>query len=578
MFDANNTDWLGTLAMKSRVLVLQMAVTALALLGSAQSGLPQSASGTQGTVQTPTQSRGVIKGRVYAADTRRPLRRARVTLTSTVLNGTLMTTSDDRGEYEFADLATGRYQVIATRTGYLRGELGQKGVRSTGRPVELPPNGALTEADILLIRAATLTGHVGDEVGDPLQHVAVAAMQVRYSQGRRQLVQVGYGDTDSSGSFRILDLRPGDYWLVGTTSETWVVRHANTEEFLAYSPTYYPGSTNAAEAHPVRVAIGREVTDVDFRMVPGKAVAVTGRALDSAGSALSGTTVYLSQQFSTGTGGLLKMMSSAVVRDDGGFHLERVPTGHYVLAVRAAPKDGRGFEAAAMSVAVDDEVTGLTVITSPGATIHGTIETETGANPTVQTDRLRLVARSSDELVTPLAPNADSGRPTSDWRFSLSGIFGRVLIRPSILPDGWRLVGVYADGKDVTDTPIDAHDVGESSVKVVVSDHANLVTGVVQDGRGNQQGDYTAIAFAVDDRKWGPDSRFVRAARPDQSGVFKLSGLPSGTYLIVAVNDVEPGAWTDPDFLATVRSVGTEFTVSDDDQKSLTLVLQETPR
>jgi len=68
----------------------------------------------------------IVRGRVVAVDTGRPLRRARVLLTSAVLgrNGRTASTDAD-GRYEIGDLPAGRYVVRASRSGYLGLQYGQ---------------------------------------------------------------------------------------------------------------------------------------------------------------------------------------------------------------------------------------------------------------------------------------------------------------------------------------------------------------------------------------------------------------------------------------------------------------------
>jgi hypothetical protein len=42
----------------------------------------------------------------------------------------------------------------------------------------------------------------------------------------------------------------------------------------------------------------------------------------------------------------------------------------------------------------------------------------------------------------------------------------------------------------------------------------------------------------------------------DASGRFRLQGIVPGDYLLFAWEDVEPGAWRDPDFLRPFESLG----------------------
>ena len=61
--------------------------------------------------------------------------------------------------------------------------------------------------------------------------------------------------------------------------------------------------------------------------------------------------------------------------------------------------------------------------------------------------------------------------------------------------------------------------------------------------------DYTVVAFADDNTKWAPWSRFIKTARPDDTGQFRIDGLPPGRYRIAAVDKVEEFQWLDREFL-----------------------------
>src|SRR5262249_34295115 len=62
----------------------------------------------------------VIRGRVIAGDTRRPLRRAQITVSSPELGRDSRSSSTDAdGRYEVKDLPAGRYTVTVRRAGYL---------------------------------------------------------------------------------------------------------------------------------------------------------------------------------------------------------------------------------------------------------------------------------------------------------------------------------------------------------------------------------------------------------------------------------------------------------------------------
>ena len=85
--------------------------------------------------------------------------------------------------------------------------------------------------------------------------------------------------------------------------------------------------------------------------------------------------------------------------------------------------------------------------------------------------------------------------------------------------------------------------------------------------------DYGVILFSADSAKWAFPSRFLMLGRPSQQGGFKISGVPPGAYLAIAVARVHPTGWQDPAFLQTLRATATPLTVAEGDARTLTLKL-----
>src|SRR5918994_5786105 len=81
-----------------------------------------------------TPATAAISGRVTAADTGRPLRRARISVTSAETGGRPRTGSTGTdGRYEVPDLPAGRYRIRVERSGYLSLEYGQRRVLGQGQ-------------------------------------------------------------------------------------------------------------------------------------------------------------------------------------------------------------------------------------------------------------------------------------------------------------------------------------------------------------------------------------------------------------------------------------------------------------
>jgi hypothetical protein len=102
--------------------------------------------------------------------------------------------------------------------------------------------------------------------------------------------------------------------------------------------------------------------------------------------------------------------------------------------------------------------------------------------------------------------------------------------------------------------------------------------GTVVDSQSLAAPDAWVIAFFVDPGAWRPQTRQVQASRADSGGVFHIRGLPPGDYHLVALDDVEQGAWYDPSFLENVRSSAVRVSVSEGEVRPQPLKLASSER
>lgn len=522
------------------------------------------------TAQTGT---AIIRGRVFASDTSRPLRRARIALSAPELGPDGRTTSTGTdGRYEIKDLPAGRYNLTVVRAGYLQLRYGQRRPLEQGKPLQILDKQLVDNVDFSLPRMSLITGRLTDEVGEPISGATVFAMRSMYFEGRRRLVPAGIGinpQTDDAGQYRILGLVPGTYFVQASMRDTWTVNEGGVEQTLGYAPTYFPGTTSAADARRVTLGVGQEAATTDFSLIPGRAARISGTVVDSHGRPATGQSVNLSQEFRSPNFGSMFMFGGSAVAADGTFTMKNVAPGAYKLMARVStPGIMPGTqvqEAAALPIEVNGiDIDNVMLVTSSGWSASGQITDENGAVPSLARDRIRLVGRPLSGDTDPRIGGApDNGRVKDDWTFSVGGVFGPARIRVT-LPDGWMVKAILHDGRDVADTIFDLKSGEElSGLQVMISNKVTDVTGQLTDDKGAPLSDGTVIVFAADAEKWAEDSRFVRSARPDQQGQYQIKGLPPGEYLAVAVDYVQEGMWNDPEYLESIRRYGQKITLTD---------------
>jgi hypothetical protein len=387
-------------------------------------------------------------------------------------------------------------------------------------------------------------------------------------------------------------LSPGAYYLMAMLRETWTVAENGVERTIGYAPTYAPGTASLSDARRVSVTVGQSAGNNNFALMPGAASSVSGRASDSLGSPLVNRNIMLMQELTGPSGGVMMMGGNASTAADGTFAIKNVPPGTYKLVAQATrdTQTARGtvLEIATQVVTLDGaDVSNLSLATSMGWSIAGTVIADTGTPPDAPPGRFGVTARLVDPdgafgpggaPPPPPPPGAtgggaipDSGRVREDWSFNVVSVFGAARLR-AIVPDGWTVKAILHDGRDLADTPIEMKS-GETlnDVQVIVSKRVTSVAGQLLDDRGGPLVDGTVIVFADDAAKWADDSRWVRAVRPDQQGRYQIQGLPPGEYLAVAVDYVEDGLWNDPDYLDSIRRHAQRMTLADAESRSLTL-------
>ena len=89
--------------------------------------------------------------------------------------------------------------------------------------------------------------------------------------------------------------------------------------------------------------------------------------------------------------------------------------------------------------------------------------------------------------------------------------------------------------------------------------------------------EYTVIVFPEETQRWQPplSQRYLRQARPDQTGTFKLLGLPPGRYLVAAFENIEDRSSRDPEFLTQIQSRATRVELSEGGTQTVSLKLLE---
>ncbi|MBI2188742.1 MAG: carboxypeptidase regulatory-like domain-containing protein [Acidobacteria bacterium] len=532
----------------------------------------------------------VVRGRVQTADTGTPIRRAQIRAVSPGGRETRLVTTDAEGRFELRDLPGGRWELTASKGGYVTMRYGQRRPFEAGRPLELADGQVVQQVNFALPRGAVIAGRIVDEFGDAVTGARVQALRYQLAQGTRRLTPTGMvAQTDDTGSFRLYGLMPGDYYVSAILR---ALPADDTTDTTGYAPTYYPGTGSVTEAQPVALGVSEEAT-ISFALQAVRTARISGSVITSTGVPLANGMMMLLARDGAGPSPLAFGAGNRI-RPDGTFMLSNVAPGSYMLMASNGGPGLRGggsgdIEIGTLPIAVaGDDVTGVTVVTGRGATLTGTVVAAQGSNATLTRTNLQVVTQVVDGglggfggfpgLGGGPGPFGGGRNVAEDGTFTLTNLFGSRLVRLNGLPQEWMLESVIVDGRDVTDRPLEfAPNADITGARIVVTDRVTEVSGSVTsaDGKSTTR-DFTVVVFPDDETRWAAPSRSVRSARPDQQGLFKIRALPpDDRYLAVAVDYLEQGEETDAELLASLKAQATAFRLRPGDRSALSLRLVE---
>jgi carboxypeptidase family protein len=589
-------------SMTRRLLVPTIAVllaSGLLAQGARNGQSQQPTRDTPAQTTTPAPPAGKITGRILAADTGRPIKRARAYASAPELPEGRGTLTDDNGVFELPELPAGRYTLNASKSGFVTLSYGQRRPFLAGTPLQLAEGQQMGGIEFRLPRGSVVAGHILDESGDPMPGVNVRVMRYQYAQGERQLTPAGTAQTDDQGSYRVWGLNPGEYYVSavtrnfnfgargfggpgiaggpgggrgargggrGVVNSRGILSDASgdgDETQLAYAPTYYPGVGTVGEARAVTVGVSQQLLDVNFNLLLVRTAHIAGTVTNPDGSPTTSGQLNLTPEGTTGRGQIGGNFSGRIDWD-GTFELANVPPGRYLLRARGTDTEQPQYASQPLTVASGD-LSDVSVILYPGATISGTVTFEGSDAPDIT--QVRLTAPSTEGAAPGPNPNA---RVDKDGKFTLAGVAaGSHWIRSAGQLRGWSLKSVLVNGRDMVDTPMDLRsDQKLNNVNVIFTNKLTQVSGTVTNEQSMPVTDFTVLAFPTDPSLWRPLARQIMTARPDQTGKYQIRGLPPGDYYLATVDPAEQGEWFEPAFLDQQRLSAARLLLSDGDVKT----------
>ena len=501
---------------------------------------------------TATQSgTATIRGRVVAADTQEPLRNARVALGG--ISSVQPVVTGDDGRFLFLNLPSGQYTLSARKAGYAATSFGQRRPDLPPIPIALEAGAVFPNAELRMPRSAAISGRITDEFGDPLEPATVTALRLVRRGGVVASTIAATAVTD--------DL--GEYYLGGLPAGTYIVAASPPKRGPEQTRAYFPGVAARMQAQPFTLQPGERRSATDFAVAPGQLAKLTITFTDLKGEPVNAVAMIANVGPWLGDAGapIVPMVGSVVTR--------AIEPGEWSIFARS-PEGVVGF--ARVSIGSDD--TAITMRLAKGGRVTGRLVAERGSIPS---DAAFLVeapqAAPSPVMLPPLGASARTGGGSS--AFELTELLGpRDLSVRSAVPSPWFVTAIVHDGRSLLDKTIDFKG-GETleGVQVVLSDRGGTVSGSAIDVQGTRVSDYFVLIFPEDASSPARLRRLANASRSNHKGEFTIENLPPGSYLAVAVDNVDDVMPPTAANLNRLRPSATRFTIEPGRATTVTVTL-----
>lgn len=565
----------------------------------------------------------------------RGINKAAVRLITNTTVETVLT--DAKGNFFFRGIPPSEAVVTAQKFGFFDGGYGKHRANGNPLPFTLGNGQVMSDLRIEMFAAAVITGSVTDDIGEPVVNATVVARRREFVNGEWKYMAVSSDSTDDQGFYRIFGLQPGEYIvstpsttyslpltmmdritnaLEGTGGLTAVLtsgvpgdngeaksRFLESQARTAadgrdlvwatgamppdadgregiYPRQFYPSTDQPILALPISLAPSQVRYAVNFQLPLVPSRSVKGRLVGERDQ-ISNQLVRLIPEGR----GIAEGDDTAVTvsESDGTFRFVQVPPGRYTLQAgdkmmaRAAfeelnQNEPQGFWGQRDVEVGESDVDVLDITMRRTAQLAGRVDAERAVGTVSQVSLRRTII-----TLSPAEPGLSDEltiRPyTDDGRFAAMNLIpGRYYVRVTSVPAGWLLKSIRAGKYDAIDYPVEISE--ELNVSVTLTNRPTGINGSVRDARMVAVSGATLLILPVTPAGgaiWAPNR--TRETRTSTNGVFIVSGLPPGEYLMVAIDDAVADGWQDERVMATLRTLATRITLRDGENKTVQLRL-----
>jgi hypothetical protein len=296
---------------------------------------------------------------------------------------------------------------------------------------------------------------------------------------------------------------------------------------------------------------------MDIRMSKVKAFRVKGKLSETPNTRVI---VFLTPKGQGITGMVTRNM--AIALQDGGFEFKGVPPGSYLLS--ATGPDGLTSVGSLRPIEVTDQhIEGLILENAAGGELSGVVAVEGASKEKVNLKEIKVVLASS-EIMSISPPMATAGE---DGKFTFKNVAPdhyRVNVQGG--PETAYVKAVKFGSVDATEDGIDLSNGVTGTIEIALSQESAQVDGRVVGDDGNPVAGVTVVLV--------PKSRrysLFKEMTTDQQGSFSFKGITPGDYKVLAWEDIEQGAYQDPQFLKLYEGKAEDVSLQENARKVVSL-------
>ncbi|PWU11900.1 MAG: hypothetical protein C5B51_01820 [Terriglobia bacterium] len=531
--------------------------------------------------QPPTRPEDLcsVEGTVTNAATGAPVRKATILVGRTdvtpgpnALPRNYTTATDASGTFAMKDLEPGKYRITVSRTGFVSMAYGARGANRSGTTLSLERGQKITGVNVRLTPHGVVTGRIVDEDGEAASGLSVQLVSLQNRQGRQQGNAVaGVGNTNDLGEYRIFGVAPGKYYLRATPRNNFEVApfgqdRSNSQPEEDYVSTYFPGTSNPAAATPIEVTSGGVTSGINLSLSKVPTVHVKGSISGGLPTGRRQIQIVLQPRNVNFSGGFRPNFVDA----SGKFDIRGVSPGQYLLS--AMWNDGTRSLSASMPIDVGvSNVENIAMELRPGMDISGRIRIEGDAKTDLSSVNVNLRPRDNNGR---FFGGTAGARVKDDNSFQLRNA-GASIYELSVfgLPEGYYVKSVRAGQIDVLVNGVDLTRGAVEPLDVLLSPNAATVSGAVQNAKTGQPAPGATVVLVPREKERREQQQYFRTVTTDQNGAYTFRSVVPGEYQAFAWEDIEPGAYTDAEFLKPFETKAEALTLRESDRKAVSLTM-----